>query len=341
MPVARIDEEDWSAMDVDVKGAAFEGLLEKAASEGKKGAGQYFTPRPLIQTICRVMKPDPRGNPDFRLCDPACGTGGLPGVTIPAVVTAAVAYCQKRRAFLILDSPAIVKTPDQMRQAVANGVFPQTSNAAVYYPWVVIPDQQNHGQARITSPGGTIAGVFATTDASRGLWKAPAGIGACLVGVEGLEDTLTDADNGRLSPLGVNCLRTFPAEGNVVWGARTLAGTDQTPSDWKYIPVRRLGLFIEESLYRGTQWAVFEPNAEPLWAALRLNISVFMQELFRQGAFQGATPQEAFFVKCDADTTTQVDIENGVLNILIGFAPLMPAEFVVLKITQLAGQTTP
>jgi phage tail sheath protein FI len=263
----------------------------------------------------------------------------LPGVSDPAVAAAAVDYCQKRRAFLILDSPASVKTPEQMTQAMANGVFPQASNAAVYYPWVVIADQQNNGQTRITSPSGTIAGVIANTDASRGVWKAPAGV--VLSGVQGLEYELNDAQNGTLNPLGVNCLRTFPVMGNVVWGARTLQGTDQLASVWKYVPVRRLALFIEESLYQGTQWAIFEPNDETLWAALRLNIGAFMQNLFLQGAFQGQTPQAGYFVKCDAETTTQADIDNGLVNIMVGFAPLIPAEFVVLSITQITGQTTP
>jgi uncharacterized protein len=149
---------------------------------------------------------------------------------------------------------------------------------------------------------------------------------------------LTDGENGRLNPIGVNCLRNFPVAGNVVWGGRTLRGADALASEWKYVPVRRTALFIEESLYRGTQWVVFEPNDEPLWAQIRLNIGAFMQNLFRQGAFQGKTPQEAYLVKCDKETTTQNDINLGIVNILVGFAPLKPAEFVIIKIQQLAGQ---
>ena len=149
---------------------------------------------------------------------------------------------------------------------------------------------------------------------------------------------LTDQQNGRLNPRAVNCLRSRPAAGHVVWGARTLAGNDQLASEWKYLPVRRTALFIEESLYRGTQWAVFEPNDEPLWAELRLNIGAFMQNLFRQGAFQGRTPREAYFVKCDKETTTQNDINLGTVSILVGFAPLKPAEFVFIFIQQIAGQ---
>ena len=123
-----------------------------------------------------------------------------------------------------------------------------------------------------------------------------------------------------------------------MWGSRTLAGADLLASEWKYVPVRRLALFLEESLYRGTQWVVFEPNDEPLWAQIRLNIGAFMQTLFRQGAFQGASPREAYFVKCDRETTTQNDIDSGVVNIMVGFAPLKPAEFVIVKIQQMAGQ---
>jgi phage tail sheath protein FI len=161
---------------------------------------------------------------------------------------------------------------------------------------------------------------------------------ANLVGVPQLSVSLTDDENGELNPLGVNCLRSFPVSGRVVWGARTLQGADRLASEWKYVPVRRLALFIEESLYRGTQWVVFEPNDEPLWAQIRLNVGAFMQRLFRQGAFQGTTPRAAYLVKCDSETTTQNDIDLGIVNILVGFAPLKPAEFVIIKIQQLAGQ---
>jgi phage tail sheath protein FI len=170
------------------------------------------------------------------------------------------------------------------------------------------------------------------------VWKAPAGIDAVLRGAQGLSYRLTDPENGTLNPLGVNCLRNFPVYGNVVWGARTLKGDDRLASEWKYIPVRRLALFIEESLYRGTQWVVFEPNDEPLWSQIRLNLGAFMNNLFRQGAFQGTTPRDAYFVKCDKETTTQNDINLGIVNIIVGFAPLKPAEFVIIKIQQIAGQ---
>jgi len=157
--------------------------------------------------------------------------------------------------------------------------------------------------------------------------------------VQSLEYNLIDAENGVLNPLAINCVRNFPVYGIICWGARTSYGADQLEDEWKYIPVRRLALYLEESLYRGTKWVVFEPNDEPLWAQIRLSVGAFMQDLFRQGAFQGSTPQSAYLVKCDSETTTSLDQARGVVNILVGFAPLKPAEFVILQIQQLAGQT--
>jgi phage tail sheath protein FI len=203
----------------------------------------------------------------------------------------------------------------------------------VYYPNVRVNDR---GIIRTIGPAGTIAGLMARIDAGRGVWKAPAGTEADLRNIAGLEVKLTDRENGVLNKLAANCLRTFPA-GHVSWGARTLDGSDDLASEWKYVPIRRLALFIEESLYRGTQWVVFEPNDEPLWGKIRLNVGVFMNGLFRQGAFQGSTPNDAFFVKCDKDTTTQADRNLGIVNIVVGFAPLKPAEFVVITIQQIAG----
>ena len=170
------------------------------------------------------------------------------------------------------------------------------------------------------------------------MWKAPAGTEATLAGVQGMVYKLTDPENGALNPLGLNCFRIFPIYGSIGWGARTLVGSDAEGTEWKYVPVRRTALFIEESLYRGSKWVVFEPNDEPLWAQIRLNFGAFMHDLFRQGAFQGTTPKDAYFVKCDKETTTQNDIDLGIVNILVGFAPLKPAEFVVIQIQQIAGQ---
>jgi phage tail sheath protein FI len=254
-----------------------------------------------------------------------------------SVLPAAATYCEKRRALLLVDPPKSWESKDEAKEG-----FPieglSSNNAAIFFPRIQAPNSLRDNQVEEFAPSGAIAGIFARTDATRGVWKAPAGQEATLRGVVGLSVPLTDAENGELNPLGINCLRHLPAAGYVVWGARTIVGDDRLASQWKYIPVRRTALYIEESLYRGTQWAVFEPNDEPLWSQLRLNIGVFMHGLFRQGAFQGQSPKEAYFVKCDSTTTTQADIDRGIVNIVVGFAPLKPAEFVVLYIQQMAGQ---
>ena len=262
----------------------------------------------------------------------------LPGVTNAGTIADAVAYCEERRAFMIVDPPSSVDTVPEMETLARGASLPKSDHAAVYFPWLKIADPLRAGKLRTTPPSGTIAGLYARTDGSRGVWKAPAGTEAALTGVQAVAYPLTDGENGVLNPRGVNGVRLFPVIGPVAWGARTLRGDDQLGSEYKYIPIRRLALFIEESLYRGTQWAVFEPNDEPLWAQIRLNLGAFMQNLFRQGAFQGKTPREAYLVKCDSETTTQNDINLGVVNILIGFAPLKPAEFVIIRIQQQAGQ---
>ncbi|TMP90683.1 MAG: phage tail sheath family protein [Verrucomicrobia bacterium] len=254
------------------------------------------------------------------------------------LTTSAATYCEARRAMLLIDPPSGWLDKDAAKAGLAAGIGTTSKNAALFFPRLRQPNPAHDNQKEDFAPCGAVAGVFARTDAQRGVWKAPAGLEATLVGVPELSVSLNDGENGELNPLGINCLRSMPAAGRVVWGARTLQGDDRLASEWKYIPVRRTALFLEESLYRGTQWVVFEPNDEPLWAQIRLNIGAFMQSLFRQGAFQGKTPREAYFVKCDSETTTQTDIDHGIVNILVGFAPLKPAEFVIIKIQQLAGQ---
>jgi phage tail sheath protein FI len=270
------------------------------------------------------------------LCVPAASN--LNATNAAQVFTEFEAYCLERRAFLLVDIPATVDSPPDMQAWLTNNANLRSRNAAVYFPRPLIPDPLNDGRLRNSPASGTIAGLYARIDAARGVWKAPAGTEGTLRNVLELAYVLTDPENGVLNPLGANCLRMFPVYGNVSWGARTLDGADAQASEWKYVPVRRLALFLEESLFRGTKWVVFEPNDEPLWAQIRLNLGAFMHSLFRQGAFQGTTPREAYFVKCDKETTTQTDINNGVVNILVGFAPLKPAEFVIIKIQQLAGQ---
>lgn len=253
------------------------------------------------------------------------------------LIDEAVEYCKDRRAMMLVDPPDTWTSKGSAKTGV-DTLCTRSNYASVFFPRLKQANPLRDNQVEEFVPCGAVAGVFARTDASRGVWKAPAGQDARLIGVPQLSVPLTDAENGELNQLGVNCLRSFPVYGRLVWGSRTLDGADKLASEWKYIPVRRTALYIEESLYRGTQWVVFEPNDEPLWAQIRLNVGAFMHNLFRQGAFQGATPKEAYLVKCDKETTTQNDINQGIVNILVGFAPLKPAEFVVIKIQQLAGQ---
>ena len=251
------------------------------------------------------------------------------------VSVAASTYCAYRRAFLLLDAPDDWSKNGNLNQdelkysEIRNGMV--KNQAAIFYPRVRYSDL---GTMKYIGASGMIAGIMARTDSQRGVWKAPAGIEADLRGAFDLEVKLTDIENGILNKQGVNCLRSFP-NGIVNWGARTLDGSDDFGSEWKYIPIRRLALFLEESLFRGTKWVVFEPNDEPLWAKIRMNLTAFMMSLFRQGAFQGSTPDKAFFVKCDGETTTANDRNLGIVNIQVGFAPLKPAEFVIISIQQI------
>jgi phage tail sheath protein FI len=269
------------------------------------------------------------------LCIPLVAT--LDDTSAFAVISAAQAYCGARRAFYIIDPPSARNSPAAILDWASNHLSADT-NSALYFPFVEMPDPLDGLRLNAFPPSGTVAGLYARIDSNRGVWKAPAGTEATLTNVQALTYNLTDAECGSLNVQGINCLRQFPVYGRVSWGARTMEGSDQQASEWKYIPVRRVALFLEESLFRGTQWVVFEPNDEPLWAQIRLNVGAFMQTLFRQGAFQGTTPTQAYFVKCDKETTTQDDINRGVVNILVGFAPLKPAEFVIIQIQQMAGQ---
>jgi uncharacterized protein len=277
------------------------------------------------------------------VCIPPDTRGGDTDLNVYAHVLNDI--CVLRRAMLIVDSPAawsgIAATAANTAAAglsTLNLTGDNARNAALYFPRVIETDPLSNGQQDTFVPCGIIAGIMARTDSQRGVWKAPAGLDASINGIVGFDVELKNEDSGILNPLGINCLRSFPpAGGRVVWGARTLRGADQLADDYKYVPVRRLALYLEESLFRGTQWVVFEPNDEPLWAQIRLNVGAFMHDLFVQGAFQGSTPQDAYFVKCDKETTTQNDINLGIVNIVVGYAPLKPAEFVVIKIQQIAG----
>ena len=258
--------------------------------------------------------------------------------------SAAARYCLDRRAIFIADplhawSGASDLTDPLTGLDGADWGLARNANTVLYFPRIAQPNPLLGGQLSEFAPCGAIAGIIARTDTQRGVWKAPAGRDAVLRSVSTLALDISRADNGVLNEQGVNCLRSLPGIGRVVWGSRTLAGSTRQASEWKYLPVRRTALYIEESLFRGTHWAVFEPNDEPLWARIRLAAGAFMQGLFRQGAFQGTTPKDAYFVKCDSETNSTADINNGILNLVVGFAPLKPAEFVVIKIRITAGRT--
>jgi uncharacterized protein len=270
----------------------------------------------------------------------APGTPALTDSVIAGIYGQAIPYCDQHRAFLLVDPSPDVTSVSGAIDWISAGLGITDPNGAAFWPRLRLPDPLNNYNLRSFAPCGVVAGVYAATDGSRGVWKAPAGINARLSGVQGLTYTMTDSENGLLNPLGLNCFRTFPTYSQVLWGARTRAGADALASQWKYVPVRRMALFLESSLYQGLQWVVFEPNDTPLWGSIRLNVESFMQTLFLRGAFQGTTPNQAYFVKCDSETTTQTDIDNGIVNILVGFAPLQPAEFVVIQIEQLTGQAS-
>lgn len=303
---------------------------------------QYFANGGMRAIVLRVPGP----------CSADALVGGLPGLElidyfgllcIPEtillteedariVAQAALAACERRRAFYLLDAPAGL---GQDRIADWVDGLQASSFGAIYFPALRIDDSSQPGVSHAAGPGASVAGVISRTDRECGVWKAPAGVEARITGAE-LQLALTDADNGVLNPRGINALRQFPS-GVTVWGARTLRGADALADDHKYVPVRRLASFVEESLLRGTRWTVFEPNAEPLWAQLRLQASNFLHTLFRQGAFQGASPRDAWFVRCDASTTTAADIASGRLHLELGIAPLRPAEFLVLRLTLAAA----
>lgn len=276
----------------------------------------------------------------------------IPGAGNDLAISAGMAYCRNRPlqdAFFVADVGILAPGAARVAGAVPDvtgksavrdfvrGLSTPNDYGAAYYPWLRVSDPIGKGRNPTIAvpPSGAIAGLYARIDNSRGVFKAPAGTETGLAGALGLCDDLQDADQDILNPVGLNAIRRFPGYGVVAWGARTLA----SDAAWRYIPVRRTAIFLRASIYRGIQWAVFEPNDEPLWAQLRLNIRAFMLTQFRAGAFQGATPAEAFFVVCDKTTTTQQDIDNGVVNIQVGFAPLKPAEFVVLTLSQKVDQS--
>ena len=264
----------------------------------------------------------------------------LPGVSDPSVLSTALAFAERKRAFVIIDPKATaVADPGTNYVATDFETVPKSPNGAFYFPYLKTSDPLS-GAAISVPPSGYVAGIYARTDSQRGVWKTPAGLEATVLDTTGVVDSgrMTDLRQGQLNLAGINCLRTFPGIGTVVFGGRTLVSKNPAFEQWRYVPVRRVAQFIENSLYNNLGWAVFEPNDEPLWVALRTTVEAFMLSLFNRGAFQGTKPSDAFVVRCDRTTTTQNDINQGIVNIVVGFAPLKPAEFVIIKIAQLAGQ---
>jgi len=270
----------------------------------------------------------------------------IPGVADNGIWSEALAFCERKLAFVIMDPPAqdsadgYGDTLPLIGDDMQSSIIPKSTNGALYFPYVESDDPLT-GNTIPLPPSGSVAGQYATTDNNRGVWKAPAGLQTIILNTTGVVDTgrMTDMRQGTLNPLGVNCLRDVPGIGTVIWGARTLVTENPAYEQWRYVSVRRMALFLEQSLYANLGWVVFEPNDDPLWVSIRTSIESFMLTLFHQGAFQGSTPSQAFQVLCDSSTTTQQDIDNGIVNILVAFAPLLPAEFVVIKIAQLAGQS--
>ncbi len=258
-------------------------------------------------------------------------------------IESAIEHCEKMKSrMVIVDLPPSTELTQE--KDVTDLGLPTKTYCATYYPWAQVSNpfynaDTNPGAAKnvLVQSSAFAAGIWAKTDSRRGVWKAPAGVETGVLGLNGLEYIVEDSEQDYLNPLGVNALRTLPSYGSVVWGARTLA-TKADP-EWRYVPVRRTAMFIEQSVSDGIQWAVFEPNNNDLWSSLRVNIDSFMNGLFRAGAFQGTKASDAYFVRCGlGDTMTQGDIDRGQVIAVVGFAPLKPAEFVILRIQQKVGQ---
>jgi phage tail sheath protein FI len=326
--------------------AEFEQQFGSVAA-GTLGAAMslFFANGGTTALVVRVPAREPTAVSDYG--DPAAGSGlysldtvetfnllCLPSAAddsnLAGLYQLAAAYCEKRQALLLADLPRTSSVADAQNWLRTTGSTIRSRNVATYYPGLIAGDAP---PAPISGLG-AVAGVFARNDAVRGVWHAPAGTSATIVGAVGLQQDLTDSETAALNAEALNCLRFFPETGMVIWGDRTMAGADGGTDEYKYVPVRRLALFIEQSIQIGTRWAVFEPNAPALWAQIATAVGAFLQQLFSQGAFAGATPGQSFFVRCDNTTMSEADLQAGIINIVVGFAPLRPAEFVILTIRQ-------
>ena len=244
----------------------------------------------------------------------------------PQIAQALVDQCERLKdRFAIIQAPQNAPVPAQHRPSVQNSKY-----AAYYYPWLEVMDSVT-GTTKLVPPGGHVAGIYARSDLERGVHKAPAN--EVIRGIHDIQLQITKGQQDILNPKGINVIRSFPGRGNLVWGARTVSGDP----DWKYVNVRRLFIFVEESIEEATKWVVFEPNDELLWGRVRRSVDAFLRRLWTDGMLQGKTGEEAYFVRCDRSTMTQADIDNGKLIVLIGMAPVKPAEFVIFRIGQWTG----
>jgi uncharacterized protein len=282
-----------------------------------------------------------------------------PGRTEVADYDALLAHCEEQHnRVAILDAPRDVPNLDQLKRVATaperglrrsageaaettpaatpppSGLRPRQSDngfGAFYFPWIITNDPFSNEQVAVP-PAGHIAGIWARSDTSRGVHKAPAN--EAVRGALNVTYRVTGTEQGELNSLGVNCIRSFASEGIRIWGARTLASGS---SEWRYLNVRRLFSMIEESILRSTRWIVFEPNDETLWKSIRRDISAFLTRLWRDGALRGRTPEEAFFVQCDEETNPPEEVDAGRVTTVIGIAPVKPAEFIVFRISQWSG----
>jgi phage tail sheath protein FI len=335
-------------------GAPFTGTLTTTLPTGATGAANVLNPSDFLGVFQADSALDKVQVFNLLL---------TPGIVNNAILSEALAFAESKLAFFIMDPPiadvadgsAGASNTNWVGDFLGNStgdsggnIAPQSPNGALYFPYLRADNPVTGlptnaaGNPFTLPPSGSVAGIYAATDSSRGVWKAPAGLATTLLDTTGVVPTgvMTDTRQGVLNSIGVNCIRSFPGAGTVVFGARTLVSANTAYQQWMYVPVRRMALFIEQTLKANLTWAIFEPNDTPLWVAIRQSISGFMLSLFNQGAFAGETPSDAFQVKCDSTTTTPSDQALGIVNIVVAFAPLRPAEFVVVKIAQLAGQAS-
>jgi hypothetical protein len=326
-------------------------VLQFFANGGREAIVVRVDPgrRALTDADLAPLVPDGRGlhalagGPAFDLlCVPPPTRTGHLG---PDAIATASQLAEARLAMLVLDAPASWRAPgdaatgpDALASLVSGA---RRANVAVYAPRLRLADPLAGNGVADFPPAAAVAGRIARTDLEHGVWTSPAGTEATIAGARGVTAALSSDQIGSLADLGVNVLREVAGHGTVIWGARTLDGAAGSPSDWRFVAVRRLALLLSASIEAGLAWTTFEPNAEPLWVRVRAAVEDLLLRLYVAGAFPARKPDEAYFVRCDRSTTTQADLDAGRLNVLVGFAPLKPAEFVILRFALQAGQGIP